>query len=274
MLYLIATPIGNISDITIRALEILESCNNILCEDTRISKNLISILNSRELLKNTNFNYISMHSHNEDVRIYSLRDDLFNKDFIFLSDAGMPCISDPGAKIVRFMQINNLPYTIVPGASSVLSAFALSGFSEKEFKFMGFLPHKLNDKTRILNEILNENYINIFFESSHRILNTLEILVNLAPSREIFIAKEITKLYERFYFGEILAVFSKIKNVNLNGEWVIVLKNNEDSKTLKTLDINDINSFSLPPKIKAKLISKLTNKNVNECYDEILKAKL
>lgn len=271
MLYLLATPIGNISDITIRALEILEFCNDILCEDTRVSKKLISLLNSRNLLKNTDFNYISLHSHNEDFRIESLGLDFFNKNVALLSDAGMPCVSDPGARVVKFMQKNNLPYTIIPGCSSVLSAFALSGFETKEFKFLGFLPHKFHDKKTTLHKILKEKHINIFFESPKRILNTMEILSELAPKREIFLVKEITKLYEKYYFGTISDVFMQIKNINLNGEWVIVLRENTDIAESKTLDINDINELSIPPKIKAKILSKLTDKSVQDCYNEILK---
>ena len=282
MLYLVATPIGNILDITLRALDTLEECNIILCEDTRVTKKLIGLLNSRNLLKNQNFKFISFHSHNAKKRLDEMGVEFFNQKIAFLCDAGMPCISDPGAILARFMQENNLPYTIIPGPSSVLSVFALSGFEGKEFCFFGFLPHKLHDKKKMIMEILQCKFISIFFESPYRILNTLDLLSSLAPKRNIFIAKEITKIHEKFYFGKIEDAYFKIRSSNTKGEWVLALDSNNslannspsNNSPLPSLSILDIENLSLPPKIKAKLLSLLSGKKTSECYENIINAKI
>ena len=271
MLYLISTPIGNISDITIRALETLEICSHILCEDTRVAKKLISFLYSKKFLKNTNFIYISLHSHNEDYRVESLDSDFLHKNNVALiSDAGTPCISDPGFKIIKDMQTKNIPYTIIPGCNSVISAFALSGFGDKNFKFIGFLPHKFQERVSLFHKILDDNSIIICFESPKRILDSIEILVNISPDREIFLSKEITKVFEKFYFGSVRVVFENLKKSNLNGEWVVVINSNCDNKKRQSLGIEDIVSLSIPPKIKAKILSKLTGQGTQECYDMII----
>lgn len=270
MLYLIPTPIGNIADISIRSLEVLESCEIILCEDTRVSKKLISLLNKRAYLKKSTFTFISYHSHNEDFKISSFSKDFFNENIALLSDAGTPCISDPGVKLVAYLKANNIPYSIMPGASSLTCAMALSGF-EGEFAFFAFLPHKAQDRLKFLHKILDSTFNAICFEAPHRILDSTKILGEIAGDREIFIAKEISKIHEKFYYGSASSVYLQLQNENLNGEWVIVIKGVE-SATKKCLDINDILSLSLPPKIKAKLLSKLSDKSVQECYDTLIKS--
>ncbi len=271
MLYLVATPIGNISDITIRALETLEICSHILCEDTRVAKKLISTLFTRKLLKNTDFIYISLHSHNEDYRVESLDSSFFiDNNVALISDAGMPCISDPGYKIVQYMQSQDIPYTLIPGCNAVVSAFTLSGFSDKNFKFIGFLPHKLQEKRSLFYKILDDDSINICFESPKRLLSSIELLAHIAPNREIFLVKEITKVFEKFYFGNTRDVFDKLKQANLNGEWVIVINRDSNNNKQQFLGIEDIISLSIPPKIKAKILSKLMNKNTQECYEMLV----
>lgn len=269
MLYLLSTPIGNIADITIRALEVLQNCDKILCEDTRNAKKLVSLLNNRNLLKKLNFTYISMHSHNEDTRLFELGVEFFIDDVIFMSDAGMPCISDPGAKLVHFAQTNNIPYTILPGASSMLSAFCLSGIDSKEFVFLGFFPHKLQEKIKfITNTIMPIKYPCISLESSHRILETLELLSQIIPNAYIFVVKEITKVYERFYYGSSINVYEELKSANINGEWVIVIE--AIAKEARYLSLEDIKSITMPPKVKAKILSKLSGKSVKVCYERLI----
>ncbi len=287
MLYLIATPIGNIADIGIRALNVLESCDEILCEDTRVAKKLIALLNARGLLKKADFHYTSLHSHNESLRIEGfgaelnqssecknpLSADFFSKNVAYLSDAGMPCISDPGAKLVAFLQENALPYSAVSGACSVVSAFALSGF-EGGFSFLGFIPHKLNDKRVFLREVLESPLHCVCFESPKRILDSLKILCEFAPNRKIFIAKELTKMHEKFYFGEVSEILARLKNENLKGEWVFVISANQGRAGRSgTLSRFDIESLDIPPKIKAKLIAKIEGRSPKECYDELLNEK-
>lgn len=270
MLYLIPTPIGNIADMSIRSLEVLETCDIILCEDTRISKKLINLLNKRGYLKKSTFHFISYHSHNEEFKISSFEEDFFANNIALLSDAGTPCISDPGVKLIAFAKTKCIPYTILPGASSLTCAMALSGF-EGEFAFFAFLPHKMQDKHRFLHRILDSTLNAVCFESPHRILDSIKFLSQIAGDREIFLAKELTKIHEKFYFGTINDVYLELQNQNLNGEWIMVLKGSKDTNK-KSLDINDITSLFIPPKIKAKLLSKLSDKSVQECYDNIIKS--
>lgn len=270
MVYLIGTPIGNIKDISLRALEILESIDYILCEDTRVSKKLIHLLHSRGILKKIDFTFISMHSHNEKMRLNELGSDFFRFDIAFLSDAGMPAISDPGATLVRFMQEHNLAYTIISGACSVTSAFALCGF-DGGFEFGGFLPHKLRDKKIKIAQMLDSPTNQIFFESPFRLAESLEILAESAPKRAAFFAKEISKMHERLFFGSIEHCTKEILKSNLNGEWVGVLRASEESSQKSSLNFEEILNLDLPPKIKAKILSKISPKSTQEIYDEIIK---
>lgn len=283
MLYLIATPIGNIADIGIRALSVLESCDEILCEDTRVAKKLIALLNARGLLKKADFHYTSFHSHNESLRLEGfgaeigrlgacknpLNADFFSKNVAYLSDAGMPCISDPGAKLVAFLQEQDLPYSAVSGACSVVLAFALSGF-EGGFSFLGFIPHKLNDKRVFLRNMLESPLHCVCFESPKRILDSLNALCEFAPNRKIFIAKELSKMYEKFYFGKVGEVLAQLKSENLKGEWVLVVRGEKEAKAQGTLNRFDIEALDIPPKIKAKLIAKIEGRSPKECYDELV----
>lgn len=269
---MIPTPIGNIADISVSALQALESCDEILCEDTRIAKKLIMLLNERHLLQKSRFTFTSFHSHNEDSRILQLNSDFFHKNIAFLSDAGTPCISDPGAKLVAFLQKNHIKYTAISGACSVSMAFSLSGF-EGGFSFLGFIPHKLQNKKEFLQKMLRSSLHCICFESPKRILESLSLIANFAPKRDMFLAKELTKIYEKFYFGEAQKLLSELKTQNLNGEWVVIIKGTEQETQEKTLNKIDIQSLQIPPKIKAKLLSKLENKSIKECYDEILQSE-
>lgn len=295
MFYLIATPIGNIADIGIRALSVLESCDEILCEDTRIAKKLIALLNARGLLKKADFRYTSFHSHNESLRlkgfgaeIERLGADFFSKNVAYLSDAGMPCISDPGAKLVAFLQENGLPYSAVSGACSVVLAFALSGF-EGGFSFLGFIPHKLSDKRVFLRNMLESPLHCVCFESPKRILDSLKLLCEFARERKIFIAKELSKMHEKFYFGKVGEVLARLQSENLKGEWVLVISAEQGrvgrlsdeaqnanlgaNQTKKSLNRFDIEALDIPPKIKAKLIARIEGCSPKECYEELLNEK-
>ena len=275
MVYLVPTPIGNIADISLRALNALESCDEILCEDTRIAKKLIALLNARGLLKKADFNYTSFHSHNEITRLAQFSADFFSKNIAFLSDAGMPCISDPGAKLVAFLQKNDIAYSAVSGACGVVLAVSVSGFGGG-FSFLGFVPHKLSEKRVFLQNMLQSSLHCVCFESPKRILDSLKLLCEFAPNRAIFIAKELTKMHEKFYFGEVSAVYKKLQGKNLNGEWVIVVRGAEDlsdSKESRGLNKIDIENLDIPPKIKAKLLAKIDGRSPKECYEEILNAK-
>ena len=254
------TPIGNLKDISQRALEALNDAEIIFCEDTRVTKKLLNLYNI-----SLNKTFISMHSHNEDKIISSLnKDELINKNCVYVSDAGMPGISDPGSKLVKFCQQKNIPYTVIPGANAALTAFVASGF-EGEFCFFGFLPHKGKEREEKLLNILENDKISILYESPHRIEKLISELKKFAPERMIFLAKELTKIHETF----IKAKAKDIDLQNTKGEWVVVIDKGEKNKKLE-LSYEDILNLNLPLKEKSKLLSKISDKSPKEIYNQLL----
>ena len=261
MLSLVPTPIGNIKDITERAKEVLLSAEVIFCEDTRVTKKLLNLL---EIPLNKTF--ISMHSHNEKEVISKLDPQLLKtKECVYVSDAGMPAVSDPGSKLVKFCQENGIEYTVLPGANAVLVAYTASGF-EGEFCFWMFLPHKGNERSEKLKEIVNSGKIAVLYESPHRIEKLLKELKSLIPEREIFLAKELTKLHETY----IKAKAKDISIPNTKGEWVVVINKGEKSAKL-SLSYDEILNLSLHPKEKSKLLAKISDKSAKEIYKELQK---
>ena len=260
MVTFVPTPIGNLEDISKRALKALENSEIVFAEDTRVIKKLLNLYKIP-----LNKTFISMHAHNEDKVIKNLnKNDLINKNCIYVSDAGMPGISDPGTKLIKFCQKENIPYTIIPGANAALTAFVASGF-EGEFCFIGFLPHKGKERENKLLKILENDKISILYESPHRIEKLINELKKYAPEREIFLAKELTKIHETF-------IKDKAKNINIEntkGEWVVVIDKGEKSKKLE-LSYEDILNLNLPLKEKAKLLSKISNKSPKEIYNTLL----
>ena len=260
MVTFVPTPIGNLDDISKRALLALENSEIIFCEDTRVTKKLLNLYNIP-----LNKKFISMHSHNEDKVILNLnKDELINKNCIYVSDAGMPGISDPGTKLIQYCQKEKIPYTVIPGANAALTAYVASGF-EGEFCFFGFLPHKGKEREEKLLKILENDKISILYESPHRIEKLINELKKFAPERNIFLAKELTKIHETF-------IKAKAKEINLEntkGEWVVVIDKGEKKNRLE-LSYDDILALNLPPKEKSKLLSKISDKSAKEIYKEIL----
>jgi 16S rRNA (cytidine1402-2'-O)-methyltransferase len=254
------TPIGNLDDISKRALLALKNAEIILCEDTRVAKKLLNLLNIP-----LNKEFISMHSHNEDKVLLKLDPQtLKTKNVVYISDAGMPGISDPGSKLVKFCQKNNIPYTVLPGSNAALTAFVASGF-EGDFCFYGFLPHKGKERENKLKEILNCPKIAILYESPHRIVKLINELKTLIPENEVFLAKEISKIHETF----IKAKAKNIKIDNPKGEWVVVINNPKQNKKLE-LDYDEILNLPIPPKEKSKLLAKISSKSAKEIYKELI----
>ncbi|NLC27679.1 MAG: 16S rRNA (cytidine(1402)-2'-O)-methyltransferase, partial [Campylobacteraceae bacterium] len=168
MLYFIPTPIGNLEDISQRSLRLLASLPLLFCEDTRVTKQLLKLIKERYNLEITQKRFISLHSHNELKVLENLDPDIFMEDCAYVSDAGMPCISDPGAALVKYCQLKKIDYEVLPGANAALLAYASSGFSNPRFTFWGFLPPKekaLNDSLSI---ILNNQNPTIIYEAPHR----------------------------------------------------------------------------------------------------------
>lgn len=269
MLTLIPTPIGNIGDISLRAIELLSEADILLCEDTRVTKKLIHILKERY---NTNFkdnqHFISLHSHNEKEFIDELEAEFFDENVVYVSDAGMPGISDPGQALVKYAQENSIEYDVLPGANAVLTAFVASGFVETQMLFWGFLPHKGKDRTASLQGALNSGYTTIVYESPHRLEKFLNELHVEESSRKIFLAKELSKKYQRYVFGTANECLKKLDG-NFRGEWVVVIEAGEAQNT-SAISQKDILGLDLPKKTQAKLISKITGENTKVCYNRLL----
>ncbi|AXK47959.1 16S rRNA (cytidine(1402)-2'-O)-methyltransferase [Aliarcobacter trophiarum LMG 25534] len=268
MLRLVPTPIGNLDDISKRSLDALLEAELIFCEDTRVTKKLINLLAEKYELDFSNKEFKSFHSHNEADVLKTISKDTFSKNVVYCSDAGMPCISDPGATLVDWCIKNSIPYEVIPGANALLTAFAMSGFSNTEFTFFGFLDHKGVNRASKLEEVLNSSRVSILYESPHRLLKLLEELNKKEPSRTIFLVKEISKFYQRTYKNSAKNLYEELKDSDIKGEWVVVIEPKE--KPGYNLELNDILPLDIAPKIKAKLIAKLTGASVKEIYQDLL----
>jgi len=269
LLSLLPTPIGNIGDMSLRAIELLSSAEVLLCEDTRITKKLIHILKERyqtQFAENQEF--ISLHSHNEDAFVAKLEASFFERNVVYVSDAGMPGISDPGQTLVRYCIDNKIKYDILPGANAVLTAFVASGFVQTKMLFLGFLDHKGDSRVAGLQEAMYNGYTTVLYESPHRLDKLLLEIDKVECDRRIFLAKELTKKYQRFLHGTAKEIFD-ILDGNYKGEWVVVIEATA-AQNSSAVTQNDILELDLPKKVQAKLISKITGENTKACYNRLL----
>lgn len=217
MLYLIATPIGNLSDFSFRAIQAIQSCDYLLCEDTRHSLKLLSHYELAKPLK-------SYHSFNEAGREKQILTDLKDgKTIGLLSDAGTPGIADPGMRLVKRCREEEIPITAIPGACAAIVALTLSGFPTHKFQFIGFLPVKKGQRQRVLSESLLYPGTTVAYESPHRILSTLEILQTIAPEHGIAIARELTKKFEEVIRGTPSILLERWENASPKGEFVLLI---------------------------------------------------
>ena len=217
MLYVVATPIGNLSDITLRALEVLKSVDAIAAEDTRHSGNLLKHFEIRKPL-------VSYHEHNEAMRSEELAERLAaGENIALITDAGMPGLSDPGARLIRKCIERGLPYTIIPGVSAILTALVGSGISAESFCFRGFLPVKSGQRERELREALERQETSIFFESPYRIVKTLAACAAMMPERQLCVARELTKKFEEFRRGNAAELLSHYEAHPAKGEITLVI---------------------------------------------------
>ncbi len=268
MLKLVPTPIGNLDDISKRSIDALLEAELILCEDTRVTKKLLNLLATKNNLDFSNKEYKSFHSHNQEKVLSTFETSIFEKNIVYVSDAGMPCVSDPGAILVEYCLKNNISYDVLPGANAVLTAYAMSGFENTTFTFYGFLAHKGSLRTSKLNEIMQSDNLAILYESPHRLAKLIEEIKEIDENRTIFLVKEISKLHQEVFKDSALNIYERFKNITIKGEWVVIIQ--EDFKKEKTLTLSDIKSLDLPPKIKAKLISKITGQKTKDVYQELL----
>lgn len=224
-LYLVATPIGNLEDITLRALRVLKEVDLIACEDTRHTQKLLNHFN---ISKPTT----SYHEHNETTRASELTTQMLSGTSIALvTDAGMPGVSDPGYRLISEAIRQQVPVIPVPGASAFLSALAASGLPTDSFCFAGFLPSKRGERRTALQTLRSASKTQVFYEAPHRILETLEDIVEvLGPERRIVIARELTKVHEEFVRGTAGKVQQCLKSRDaMKGEITLLVAKAESS---------------------------------------------
>ena len=217
MLYVIATPIGNLDDITLRALELLKSVDLVAAEDTRHSGLLMKHFGIKKP-------FISYHEHNEAKRTAELVERLAaGENVALITDAGTPGLSDPGFRLVRECIQRELSFTIIPGPSSILTALVGSGFSTEKFSFRGFLPVKTGRRERELRAAAESGETIIFFESPYRLTKTLAACIDVMPDRQLCVARELTKKFEEFRRGTGGELFAHYEARPPKGEIVLVI---------------------------------------------------
>jgi 16S rRNA (cytidine1402-2'-O)-methyltransferase len=213
-LFIVATPIGNLSDISARALHVLRNVDLIACEDTRQTMKLLNHFNIQKTVT-------SYHEFNEEKKAADLAQKIAaDADVALVSDAGMPAISDPGYRLVRLCRLRGIAVIPIPGANAAITALAASGLPSDEFIFLGFLPPKKNARRQKLTAIQNAACTLVFYEAPHRVEETLEDMQEVMGDREVCVGREITKIHEEFLFGRLSEVRPKVKAL---GEFVIVV---------------------------------------------------
>jgi 16S rRNA (cytidine1402-2'-O)-methyltransferase len=218
MLYVVATPIGNLADITLRALDILKSVDAIAAEDTRYSGILLKHFAIKKPL-------VSFHEHNEAMRTAQLIERIAaGENIALVTDAGMPGLSDPGARLIGECVRRDLPFTIVPGASAILTAVVGSGFPTDKFFFGGFLPPKSGGRERDLRSAAARNETSVFFESPHRLIKTLTAAVDILRDRQLCVARELTKKFEEFRRGSAAELLAHYQSRPPKGEIVLLVQ--------------------------------------------------
>lgn len=268
ILYIVATPIGNLDDITLRAIKTLEEADIIAAEDTRHTLKLLNHLNISKPL-------ISYYKQTEKVKTEILMEKLNEgKNIALVSDAGTPVISDPGEEIVRVALKNNVKVVPIPGPCALITALISSGISAKEFCFIGFLPVNKKEKDEKLKEIAEDTKTHIFYEAPHKLIATLTEMQNILGDRTICLARELTKIHEEFVSDTISNILEKIQEPK--GEYVIVVEGSKVSK--KEVEKTKLNEMSIEEHYKyyknlgyekkeiIKRIAKDRNVNKNEIY--------
>lgn len=272
ILYLVATPIGNLEDITLRAIKILKEVDIIAAEDTR---HTLKLLNHLEIKKPM----ISYHRHNEDIKSSVLIEKLLEgKNIALVTDAGTPAISDPGEEIVKQAIDDDIKIVPIPGACALINALIVSGFCTKQFSFYGFLP--INKKLRKIKfqELEKEKNTIILYEAPHKLLNTLKDILKYLGNVNIVLAKEITKIHESFIRGKVEEIIEKIEDIR--GEFIIVIQpeelEEEREKEGNSLDelYRKYEFQGLDKKEIIKKIAKDKGVQKNEIYQYFIEKKL
>ena len=269
---IVSTPIGNLKDITLRAIETLESVDLILAEDTRTAKKLLNHFSINNTLE-------SFNDKNEDLKNENLIKDLKEgKNIAIISDAGTPLISDPGFKLIRFAREENIKVTPVPGCTALIAGLSASGISSDKFTFLGFLPRTKIKRRKNLRQLVHKQETLIFFESVHRIGSTIEDMKDLfGQDRKAVLCKEITKIYESFIGNNFMEITDYIKEHQdkLKGEFTIIVEGNRElSIDLQKIDkILDILQSQISSKDAIKICSIITGYKKSTIYKRLLERK-
>ena len=272
VLYVVATPIGNLADITQRARDTLSLVDKICAEDTRNTRQLLNYLGIKKTL-------IALHEHNEEQKIDEVIKWLTDGESIALvSDAGTPLISDPGYCLVKTLRIMKFKIVPIPGACAITAALSVAGLATNKFSFEGFLPAKETARKQALMANRDSAYTQIYYESSHRILASIATMqVVFGGDKKVLLARELTKLYEQFFYGTLseLGKWLLENKMHQKGEFVLILaaSNKKDNETFDSgvKQVLTVLMEELPLKQAAKIAAKLTGKSKNALYKQGLK---
>ena len=224
MLYICGTPIGNLEDMTYRVVRVLSEVDLIAAEDTRQSVKLLNHFDIKTPLT-------SYYEHNKDVKgpqlIKLLQE---GKDIALVTDAGMPGISDPGEDLIKLCYENNVPVTVVPGPTAVVTALVLSGLNSRSYIFEGFLPRNKKQRAEVLERLVDESRTTVFYEAPHHLVDTLDSIYKTVGDRNIAVARELTKKHETVNRGAVGEVLEYFKENEPKGEFVLVLEGKDKEK--------------------------------------------
>lgn len=267
-LFLVPTPIGNLGDMTFRAVEVLRQVDYILCEDTR---NSIKLLNHFEIKSPM----LSYHKHNEKMRTEEIIDFLKEgKNIALITDAGCPCISDPGSVIVDKAHEEKIKIVSLPGASATITAIQASGMDSSVFQFIGFLPRQKSKKTEMLNTSLNYKGLTVLYESPNRLLETLSDIKEFFPSRRVLVARELTKLHEELFRGRVEEAIEHFSAGQVKGEIAIVMEAYfKEEKLDSKAYLEELIAAGMKPSLAVKEVSKRLSVSKNEIYRISLEIK-
>ena len=268
-LYIVGTPIGNLEDLTFRAKNILSEVGYIFSEDTRVTKKLLDRYDIESKL-------ISIYQPNKNLNTSSFINILETHDVAFVTDAGTPGISDPAGEFVKLARNNNHQIITIPGVSALTSAFSVSGFESKGLNFLGFLPKSLNQKINILNKAVEILFPIVIYESPKRIIETLEFLKKEFRVEKIFVAKELTKIYENVFYGKIDDAIKEFSNKK--GEFVLIFypeKSKYSNSLMEKYDkiLSDGYRKGVKGKKLLQLMADLSGINKSIIYDRWLDIK-
>ena len=265
-IYFVPTPIGNLEDMTIRAINVLKNVDIIACEDTRESKKLLNYFDINKKL--TSYHKFNEKQKSEEI----IKNAKEGMTYAVITDQGMPGISDPGHILIKECIKENISYTVSPGPSSILTGLIASGFDNDKFSFYGFIPKKNSDKKKLYDELEKENKTSILFDTPHNLENTINDFKKIFPQRKLAITRELSKKFEQYQIFKIDDI--NTKNLTLKGEFVLILEKNKKEENLDISsykdDILKMKKEGESTKDIVKSLKKSTSFSKNEIYDFVI----